>query len=84
MTISELKNYLSEHFVPAKLYQIGGESDGSICLEKVNDLWEIFFCEGARKIGTMIFKDENSACARMLQEISKVMRLVYDEQLAIA
>lgn len=84
MTISELKNYLSEHLVPAKLYKIGGESDGSICLEKVNDIWEIFFCEGARKIGTMIFKDENSACARMLQEISKVMRLVYDEQLAIA
>ena len=84
MTISELKNYLTEHFVPAKLYQIGGESDGSICLEKVNGIWEIFFCEGARKIGTMIFKDESSACARMLQEISKVMRLVYDEPLAIA
>lgn len=84
MTIAELKNFLSEHFVPAKLYQIGGESDGCICLEKVNDLWEVFFLEGTRKIGTLIFKDENSACSRMLREVSKVMKLVYDEEICFA
>lgn len=84
MTISELKNYFSEHLVPSKLYRIGGESEGSICLEKRNDLWEVFFLEGTKKIGTMIFKDETSACSRMLREVSKVMALVYDEQLALA
>ena len=42
MTVSELKNYLSEHLVPAKLYQIGGEASGKICLEKVNGLGMVF------------------------------------------
>lgn len=84
MTISELKNTLAEHLVPTKLYQIGGESDGRICLEKMNDSWAVFFCEGTKKIGTMLFKDENSACARMLREVSKVMELLGDEQLSLA
>ena len=43
MTISELKTYLKEHLVPSKLYEIGGESNGRICLAKVNDFWEVFF-----------------------------------------
>ncbi|MBR6478132.1 MAG: hypothetical protein IKS85_06760 [Lachnospiraceae bacterium] len=84
MTIAELKKFFTEHLVPSKLYQIGGESEGSICLEKVNDLWEVFFCEGKKKIGTMFFKDENSACSRMLKEVSKVMELVYDKKLYLA
>ena len=81
MTVSELKAYLTEHQVPTKLYQIGGEENGSICLEKANDLWEIFFCEGKNKIGTLFFKDENSACSLMLKELSKVMDLIYDVKL---
>lgn len=84
MTIAELKNYLTEHLVPAKLYQIGGASNGRICLNKANDLWEVFFCEEARKVGTISFQDENSACARMLSELAKVMDLVYDVKLALA
>ena len=84
MTIAELKNFFTEHLVPAKLHQIGGESEGSICLEKQNDTWEIFFCEGKKKIGTMFFKDEKSACSKMLAEVSKVMDLVYDKKLNLA
>ncbi|MBO5985271.1 MAG: hypothetical protein J6Q02_00540 [Lachnospiraceae bacterium] len=82
MTIAELKDYMSEHLVPAKLYLIGGESDGRICLEKLGDRWAVFFCEGKKKIGTIFFKDETSACMRMLREVSKVMELVYDTQLS--
>ena len=84
MTIPELKNYLTDHLVPSKLYQIGGESNGRICLEKVNGIWEVFFCDQEKKIGTLFFKDENSACARMIREISKVMDLVYDVKLSPA
>ena len=84
MTIAELKNYLADHLVPAKLYQIGGESDGRICLEKKsNGIWEIFFFDHMKKIGTMVFKDEKSACSRMIQEISKVMSLVYGKSLTL-
>ena len=81
MTVAELKKYLAEHLVPTGLYQIGGESSGRICLEKVNDIWEVFFFEDMKKVGTLIFKDENSACVRMLSEISKVMDLLYDVKL---
>ena len=81
MTISELKTYLKEHLVPSKLYEIGGESNGRICLAKVNDCWEVFFFDNMKKIGTIVFKDENSACNRMLQELSKVMRLLDDKTL---
>ena len=83
MTIAELKSFLAEHLVPAKLYQIGGASDGRICLEKQNDLWEVFFCDKANKIGTLFFKDEKSACSRMLQELSKVMNLLDDKSLSL-
>lgn len=84
MTVSELKKYLTEHLVPTKLYQIGGESDGKICLEQENGIWEVFFCDKMSKIGIMCFKDENSACARMLSEITKVMSLFFDETPALA
>ncbi|MBQ9490118.1 MAG: hypothetical protein IJU80_09320 [Lachnospiraceae bacterium] len=84
MTASELKNYLTEHLVPSKLYQIGGEESGRICLEKVNGLWEVFFCEGKKKIGTLFFKDETSACAHMLKEITKVVELLSDGPRALA
>ena len=60
------------------------ESDGKICLEKQNDSWAVFFCEGTKKIGTMLFQDENSACARMLREISKVMDLLREDQRSFA
>ena len=84
MTVSELRKYLSEHLVPTKLYQIGGESDGKICLEQENGMWEVFFCDKMSKIGIMFFKDENSACARMLSEITKVMSLFFDENPVLA
>jgi len=84
MTVAELKKYLAEHLVPTGLYQIGGESDGKICLEQENGLWEVFFFDKMSKIGTIIFKDENSACARMLSEITKVMSLYSDETLSLA
>ena len=84
MTMAELKSYLADHLIPSKIYQIGGETDGRICLEKANDLWEVFFFEGKKKIGTLFFKDENSACARMLKEISKVMELLYDAPRSLA
>lgn len=84
MTVAELKTYLADHLVPAKIYQIGGETSGRICLEKANGLWEIFFCDGKKKIGTLFFKDETSACKRMLKEISKVMELLYDSPRALA
>ena len=84
MTVAELKKTLSEHLVPAKLYQIGGEVSGRICLEKVNDAWEVFFCEGKKKIGTLFFRDENSACARMLREVTKAAALLDDAPLLLA
>ena len=81
MTITELKNFLVDHLVPAKLYQIGGASDGKICLEEQNGLWEVFFCEKDNKFCTTSFRDEQSACARMLKELSKVMEIAYDKKL---
>ena len=41
-------------------------------------------CDGKKKIGTLFFKDETSACARMLKEISKVMELLYDAPRSLA
>lgn len=83
MTIAELKDYLTKHLVPATLYHLSGESNGRICLDKANDLWEVFFFDEKKRIGTVSFKDENSACARMLSELAKVMDLVYDVKLPL-
>lgn len=81
MNITELKNFLAEHLVPTKLYQIGGASDDRICLDKQNGFWEVFFCEKGNKFCSTLFQDEQSACARMLKELSKVMEIAYDKKL---
>ena len=84
MTISEMKKYFTEHLVPSKLYQIGGESNGRICLEKSNGVWEVFFFDNMKKVGSIFFKDETSACSRMVQEVVKVMKLMGDEGYSLA
>lgn len=84
MNITELKTYLAEHLVPAKLYQIGSACDGRICLEKMGELWEVFFCEKGRKFCTSLFQDEQTACAALLRELSKVMEIAYDVRLTPA
>lgn len=84
MNITELKKYLTDHLVPAKLYQIGGACNGKICLEKIGGLWEVFFCDKGSKFCTTSFADEQTACAGLLRELSKVMEIVYDVSLTPA
>ena len=81
MNITELKKYLAEHLVPTKLYQIGSACDGKICLEKINGLWEVFFCEKDHRFCATLFQDEQDACAGLLRELSKVMEIVYGKTL---
>ena len=81
MTITELKKYLTDHLVPSKLYQIGGAADGKICMDKRNGFWEVFFCEKDHRFCSISFQDEQSACVRMLRELSKVMEIAYDKKL---
>ena len=78
MTVSELKDFFKEHLVPSKLYEIGKELDGRICLTKSGNLWELYFSDHKEKIGLMRFTDENTACMRMKEELRKIMESVYE------
>ena len=77
MTGKELKKFFKEHLVPDKLYKIGGEHNRRICMEKVQNGWDVFFSEKKKKIGLMHFNDEESACASMKNEIRKLMESMY-------
>ena len=77
MTAAELQDFLKEHLVPSKLYKIGKNHDGSICLTKSGDEWELYFSDHKEKVGLMRFTDENAACLKMKDELRKIMESVY-------
>ena len=77
MTGKELKKFLEDHLVPSKLYKIGGRKEKRICMEKSATGWDVFFSEHKQRIGLTHYRDEASACKGMLNEIRKVMELMY-------
>lgn len=78
MTAKELKHFFKDHLVPSKLYKIGKERDGRICMTKNKDFWEVYFLDHKQKIGLMKFTDENSACLSMKEELRKIMESFYE------
>ncbi|MBE5860539.1 MAG: hypothetical protein E7301_10520 [Butyrivibrio sp.] len=78
MNTKELKHFLKEHLVPSKLYTIGKKKNGRICLTKAGDSWELFFMDSKKKVGLMLFPDENSACQSMKEELRKIMESIYE------
>ena len=78
MTTKELKNFFKDHLVPSKLYKIGKEQSGRICMTKNKDFWEVYFLDNKDKIGLMLFSDENSACQSMMDELRKLMESIYE------
>jgi len=78
MTAKELKKFFKEHLVPSKLYKIGKERDGRVCLTKEGNFWEVYFMDHKEKIGLMKFTDENSACLKMKDELRKIMETIYE------
>lgn len=77
MNSKELQNFFKEHLVPSKLYKLNGAHNGRICMAKSGDKWEVFFADHKNKVGTMQFRDEQSACAGMKNELRKLMEQMY-------
>ncbi len=77
MTTKELKAFFQAHLVPSKLYKIGGAHNKRICIEKTGNGWDVYFKDKKQKIGIMHYLDENSACTAMMNEIRKLMELMY-------
>ena len=77
MTVKELKHFFKDHLVPSKLYKIGKDHNGRVCLTKSGDQWELYFSDHKKKIGLMRFADENTACLKMKEELRKLMESIY-------
>ncbi len=77
MTMKELSAFLKEHAVPEKLYKIGKGHNKRICLVKEESGWEVYFQEKKQKIGLLHFRDEESACLGMKDELRKLMESMY-------
>ena len=77
MTRKELKEFFETHMVPSKLYKIGGKHNKRICMEKSGDGWDVFFSEKKKRVGTLHYADEESACLSMKNEIRKLMEAMY-------
>lgn len=77
MNSKELRKFFKEHLVPSKLYDLGGNHKGRICMEKCSSGWAVYFSDKKQKVGTLHYKDEASACAAMKNEVRKLMEGLY-------
>lgn len=77
MTTKELAAYFKKHLVPDKFYKIGGSRKNRICMEKQKNGWDVYFDDNKKRVGTLHFADEASACAGMKNEIRKMMEAFY-------
>ena len=77
MTGKELKKFFKDHLVPSSLYKIGGNHKNRICMKKGKNGWDVYFSEDKQKVGLLRFGDEESACRAMMNEIRKLMEVMY-------
>ena len=77
MYTRELKKFFKGHLVPSHLYHMNGRKNGRICLDKTKEGWEVYFSDHKMKVGTMLYKDEQSACDGMKDEIRKMMEQIF-------
>lgn len=77
MTRKELKIYLKDHLVPARLYDLKSNHKNRLCMEKAKNGYDIYFSDHKEKIGLLHFATESEACQRMKEEISKLMVSLY-------
>jgi len=79
MNCKELHCFFKEHLVPSNLYRIQGERNNRICLSRTGrkNTWELYFKDKKDKVGLLSFSTENEACARMKEEVLKLMEQIY-------
>ena len=77
MTQKELKTFLMEHLVPRKWYKLGREKKNRICMTSEDGGFRAFFRDGTRRVGELFYKDEESACRGMKDELRKLMESAY-------
>lgn len=79
MNCKELQSFFKDHLVPSRLYRIGGERRGRICLSRPgkDKPWELYFRDRKNKVGLLQFATENEACQRMKEEVLTLMEQIY-------
>ena len=77
MTAKDLTAFFKEHLVPSRLYAVNGSRKNRICMEQEGGSWIVYFRDHRNRIGTVICATEAEACARMKDEIRKVMESAY-------
>lgn len=69
MKINELRLKLEKLGVPRRVYSLSGWSDERLCLEKRDEVWDVFFVERGQKRAARTFETEDQACEYMLDEL---------------
>lgn len=77
MTTRELRTYFEEHLVPARLYDLKKAHNKRLCMEQVQDGWNVYYADKKDKVGLLHFVTESEACLAMREEVNKVMRALY-------
>lgn len=72
MTVSELEKELKKIKLRYQNYSLyGGYLEDGICLSQSNNIYEVYYCERARKYIYGLFLNESDACEYMFCEIKK-------------
>lgn len=71
MNILELKNLLQVKNVPNELYNLDciGRKDERFCLEKIDDIWVVYFTERGTRTTEVFFNSEDAACKYLIEQL---------------
>lgn len=74
MKVAELINELGKIKIPESEYSIleEGLPNEIMCIQYINQKWEVFYSERGRKTGLMIFEDEDSACDYFFEVLKRL------------
>lgn len=82
MTTRELGQYLKDHLVPNRLYHLKGARNRRICMEQVQDGWNVYYADKKDKVGVLHYVTESEACQAMIEQIDRVMQVLYGVRFA--
>ena len=76
MTIKELKQVFESKGISENMYSLkGGLPNEIYCIEKIDDVWEVYYSERGSKTGLKVFITEDEACQYLLKQVARMLEI---------
>ena len=82
MNRKKLEKILSMNNISKDLYSLnGGLPNEAYCIENVANKWQVYYSERGKKTIIGYFENEEKACKCLLNEINKISKAIYNENI---